>query len=130
MNDAEFREAVARRAGLPPTEAATIIGATLTTLAERISGGRARDLAKQLPDEVRGYLHREEEFAEPLDLVEFLHEVRTRAGVGDDQQSAMYARAVLATVRDAVSAEEFKSLVSELPEDVRQLLQPVGRLRA
>lgn len=126
MNYAEFLEAVAKRAGLPPTEAATVIRATLETLAERISGGQASDLATQLPEEFRGYLYKEDEFAERLDLAEFLHEVRARAGV-DDQRAAEGARAVFAIVRDAVSAEEFEDLVSELPKDIRQLLHPVGR---
>ena len=82
MNYAEFLEAVAKRAGLPPTEAANVIRATLETLAERISGGEASDLATQLPEELRGYLSKEDEFGERLDLAEFVHEVRARAGVG------------------------------------------------
>jgi uncharacterized protein (DUF2267 family) len=126
VNYAEFLEAATKRAGLPPTEAANIIRATLVTLAERISGGAARDLAAQLPEEFRGYLDKEDEFAERLDLAEFVHEVRARAGV-DDQRAAEGAHAVLVTVRDAVSAEEFEDLVSELPKDIRQLLQPVSR---
>lgn len=126
MNYAEFLEAVTKRAGLPQTEAANVIRATLETLAERISGGEASDLATQLPEEFRGYLHKEDEFGERLDLAEFVHEVRARAGV-DDQRAAEGARAVLATVRDAVSTEEFEDLVSELPKDIRQLLHPVGR---
>jgi uncharacterized protein (DUF2267 family) len=126
VNYAEFLEAVAKRAELPPTEAANVIRATLNTLAERISGGQARDLATQLPEEIRGHLHKEDEFAERLDLVEFLNEVRARGGV-DDQRAAEGARAVLTTVRDAVSAKEFEDLESELPKDIRQLLHPVGR---
>ena len=126
MNYAEFLEAVAQRAGLPPAEAATVIRAILETLTERVSGGEARDLAEQLPEEFRGYLHKEEDFAERLDLAEFLNEVRARAGM-DYQRTAEGARAVLATVRDAVSAKEFDDLESELPKDIRQLLHPVRR---
>jgi uncharacterized protein (DUF2267 family) len=126
VNYAEFLETVAKRTGLPPTEAADVIRATLETLAERISGGQARDLAAQLPAEFRGYLHKEDEFGERLHLAEFLHEVGARAGV-DDQRAAAGARAVLATVRDVVSAKEFEDLKSELPKDIRQLLHPVGR---
>ncbi|SCL33013.1 Uncharacterized conserved protein, DUF2267 family [Micromonospora rhizosphaerae] len=127
MNYAEFLEAVAERAGLPPAEAANVIRATLKTLAERVSGGQASDLAEQLPEEFRGHLYKEVDFAERLDLPEFLHEIRARAGVGDDQRAAEAARAVLTTVRDAVSAEEIKDLESELPKDIRQLLHPVRR---
>ena len=126
MNYAEFREAVAKRAGLSPPEADNIIRATLTTLTERISGGEADDLAAQLPEELREHMHKDVDFGERLDLAEFLNEVRARAGV-DRQVAAEGIRAVLTTVRDAVSAEEFKDMASELPKDIQQLLYPVSR---
>ena len=126
MNYAEFREAVAKRAGLSPPEADNIIRATLTTLTERISGGEAHDLASQLPGGLRGHMHKDVDFGERLDLAEFLNEVRARAGV-DRQPAAEGARAVLTTVRDAVSVEEFKEMASELPKDIQQLLYPVSR---
>jgi uncharacterized protein (DUF2267 family) len=126
VNYADFLEAVGQRAGMPAAEAATVIRATLTTLAERLSGGEARDLATQLPEEFRGYLHKEVDFAEQLDLVEFLNEIRAHAGV-DDQRTAEGARAVLITLREAVSADELENLEAELPKDIRQLLYPVGR---
>ena len=126
MNYAEFREAVAKRAGLSPPEADNIIRATLTTLTERISGGEADDLAAQLPEELREHMNKDVDFGERLDLAEFLNEVRARAGV-DRQVAAEGIRAVLTTVRDAVSAEEFKDMASELPKDIQQLLYPVSR---
>lgn len=126
MNYAEFLEAVAKRAGMPATAAANVIGATLTTLAEGISGGEAHDLATQLPEEVRGYLHKEVDFAERLDLVEFRNEIGARAGM-DDQRAGEAARAVLTTLREALSAEELEDLEAELPKDIRQLLHSVGR---
>ncbi|MCM0673502.1 DUF2267 domain-containing protein [Micromonospora phytophila] len=66
------------------------------------------------------------DFAEQLDLVEFLNEVRARTGL-DDQRTADGARAVLITLREAVSAEELEDLEAELPKNIRQLLYPVGR---
>ncbi|MDZ5443430.1 DUF2267 domain-containing protein [Micromonospora sp. 4G57] len=126
MNHAEFLAAVGKRAGMPAAEAETVIRATLTTLRERISGGEARDLATQLPEEFRGYLHKEVDFAEQLDLVEFLNEVRARTGM-DAQRAADGARAVLTTLREAVSAQEVEDLEAELPTVIRQLLYPVGR---
>ncbi|MGN9779489.1 DUF2267 domain-containing protein [Micromonospora sp. H33] len=127
MNSAEFLNAVAERAGLPPHEAVTVTRATLTTLTERVSGGQARDLATQLPEELRGYLRKEVDFAEPLDLVEFLNEVKARSGM-DDEQAATGARAVVTTVCEAVSADERDDLVAELPKDLRRLLQPTPRV--
>jgi uncharacterized protein (DUF2267 family) len=122
-----FLDAVARRAGLPPEEAATIAGATLETLAERISGGQARDLAAQLPDELRTYVRKEEdELPQRLNAMEFVREVRARAGV-DDQWASEGARAVFTTLRETVSGAEFNDLVSELPKDIRDLLHPADR---
>lgn len=126
MNYVEFLDAVAKRAGLPPEEAVTITGATLETLAERISGGEVRDLAGQLPEELRDYLRKEGELPERLNASEFVHEVRARAGV-DDQWAAEGARAVFTTLREVVSHDEIEDLLSELPKDIRQLLHPAGR---
>ncbi|MET8307313.1 DUF2267 domain-containing protein [Micromonospora sp. NPDC005173] len=126
MNYAEFLEAVGKRAGMPAAEAAKIVGATLTTLSEGVSGGEARYLATQLPEGLRGYLHKDVDFAEQIDLVEFLNEVGVRAGT-DDERTAEGARAVLTTLREAVSAEDLENLESELPKDFRRLLRPVDR---
>lgn len=126
MNYAEFREAVAKRAGLSPPEAEKIIRATLTPLTERLSGGEAHDLATQLPEELRGLMHKDVDFGERLDLAEFLNEVRARTGV-DHQRAAEGVRAVLTTVRDAVSAQEFEDMASDLPKDIQQLLHPARR---
>ncbi|MFR9779413.1 DUF2267 domain-containing protein [Micromonospora sp. MS34] len=122
MNHAEFLEAVGERAGLPPAEAADVTRAALTTLAERVSGGEAQDLAAQLPAELRGYLHKTVDFAEQLDLVEFLNEVAARTGM-DDQRAADGTRAVLTTLREAVTVEELGDLEAELSKDIRQLLR-------
>jgi uncharacterized protein (DUF2267 family) len=126
VNYVGFLDAVAKRAGLPPEEAATITGATLETLAERISGGEARDLAAQLPDELRDYLLKDDAPPQLLNAAEFVHEVRARAGV-DDQWATEGARAVFTTLRDAVSDDEVEDLLSELPKDIRQLLQAASR---
>lgn len=121
-----FLNTVAQRAGLPPEEAANITRATLETLAERISGGEARDLAAQLPEELRDYLRKDDELPQRLNASEFVHEVRARAGV-DDQWASEGARAVFATLRDAVSVDELADVLSELPKDIQQLLQPASR---
>lgn len=75
---------------------------------------------------MRGYLHKDVDFAERIDLVEFLNEVGVRAGT-DDERTAEGARTVLTTLREAVSAEDLENLESELPKDFRRLLRPVGR---
>ncbi|WP_433124645.1 hypothetical protein ACQPWW_20105 [Micromonospora sp. CA-240977] len=42
------------------------------------SGGEGRLLANQVPEELRGYLHKDMDVAGRIDLVEFLNEVGVR----------------------------------------------------
>lgn len=49
MRYEEFISSVAQRTGLFEGDAVALTRATLTTLAERISGDEARDLAARLP---------------------------------------------------------------------------------
>ncbi|MEU7813023.1 DUF2267 domain-containing protein [Pseudonocardia sp. NPDC049154] len=49
MDYATFTKTTAERAGLPEETAERIEHATLRTLADRITGGEAQDLAAQLP---------------------------------------------------------------------------------
>ncbi|MEU8328947.1 DUF2267 domain-containing protein [Micromonospora sp. NPDC048839] len=51
-----FIDAVSRRSGLPPEQAAALARAVLQTLAERVTGGATDDLVGHLPNEVDGYL--------------------------------------------------------------------------
>ncbi|MGC4768950.1 DUF2267 domain-containing protein [Micromonospora sp. DT44] len=95
-------------------------------MSEGISGDEARHLATEVPGELRGYLYKDVDFAERIDLVEFLNEVGVRAGT-DGERTAKGARAVLTTLREAVSAEDIENLESELPKDFRRLLHPVDR---
>ncbi|GDY71600.1 hypothetical protein SAV31267_010850 [Streptomyces avermitilis] len=58
MDDKEFFQAVADRAGLSREEAADLTRATLETLARRLSDGEARDLALELPERLRDSFER------------------------------------------------------------------------
>jgi uncharacterized protein (DUF2267 family) len=123
VNYTEFIQSVATRPMVLPTQAEPITRATLETLAERISGGQAGDLASQLPEELRGYLCKPNETPEPFGLAEFFERVRTRAGV-DLQSATDGVRAVLDTLREAVGAKEYGDLVSQLPKEFWQLTGP------
>jgi uncharacterized protein (DUF2267 family) len=128
VNYTEFIQSVAARPAVSPNQAEPLTRATLETLAERISGGELRDLAPRLPEELRGCLRKPTETAEPFGLTEFFQRVRTRAGV-DLQSATGGTRAVLDTLREAVSAKEYGDLVSQLPEEFWQLTGPsVNRL--
>ncbi|MDM4718758.1 DUF2267 domain-containing protein [Micromonospora sp. WMMA1363] len=118
-----FVDAVSRRASLPSDQAATVCRAVLQTMVERMTGGEAADLAGHLPDEAGGYL------AEPgaaaptagrppaIGPVDFLRRVGERAGV-DDETARAGAAAVFATLREAVTVDEFRAMVAQLPRDL------------
>jgi uncharacterized protein (DUF2267 family) len=115
MDFEQFVNLVANRAdvaGWDRTQA--LINGTLRTLAERISGGEARDLAAQLPEEFKPSLSDAEETAETFTVDEFVRRVAERAGVGDDT-ALKGARAVMATVRDAVTSGEWDDIIAQLP---------------
>lgn len=94
--------------------------ATLATLAERLSSGEARDLAKELPPEVRGYLVTDRN-SEPFYLDEFIRRVAAREGV-DVEVARIHGRAVLHAITRAVSPDELADVSTELPKDIRAFL--------
>jgi uncharacterized protein (DUF2267 family) len=101
-------------------EAERAVRATLKTLAERLSGGEARDIAAELPPELRPLLE-DGRRAEPFDLREFLRRVAEREGV-PQELAARHARAVFVALGVALSADELHDLASELPNDFGDLL--------
>jgi uncharacterized protein (DUF2267 family) len=115
----EFIDAVSDRIGVPVGEAESLTYATLTTLAERITGGEARDLASQLPRPLRDLLLPSPEAAERFDLDEFIRRVSDRAGVGAAEATAGM-RAVFATLRKAVTGGEFDDIMTQLPAEFRE----------
>jgi uncharacterized protein (DUF2267 family) len=122
---AEFIQAVARRPKMSSTQAEPITRATLETLAERLTGGQAQDLAAQLPQELQGYLRKPDERPEPFGLAEFFERVQKRAAV-DLQSANDGVCAVLDTLREAVSAKEYGDFVDQLPKEFWQLTGPAA----
>jgi uncharacterized protein (DUF2267 family) len=130
----QFIELVRRRAGVPSSRrldgvpltatemAETLTRATLEVLAQRISGGAARDLAAQLPPELADALQPERENAEPFDLEAFIQRVADRALLHFDTARAG-VRAVFQTLREAAPEDEFEDVLSELPREYTTLLE-------
>ncbi|WP_214365890.1 DUF2267 domain-containing protein [Pseudonocardia sp. H11422] len=118
----EFLRRVSARAKVPADRAEVFTRAVLQTLAERLSGGEAQDLAEQLPEELREPLQRPRDaHARPIGLGEILRRVGERAGI-DEEAARRATRAVLLTVRDAVPRKAFEHVLAQLPSEITKLL--------
>jgi uncharacterized protein (DUF2267 family) len=117
-------EFVERAAGVDRERAERALRATLQTLAERISGGEARQLAAQLPPELSPWLNSATR-AESFQVDEFLRRIATREEV-DLPTAERDARIVLAALARAVSPRELHDVASELSKSFAPLL-PRGR---
>jgi len=125
----EFAARIAWRTGLDGERAMRAAGAVVETLAERISGGEVEDLEARLPLELRPALEQGRaasgDHARSMPLQRFLSRVAEREGV-PPAEALVHARAVLATLREAVGEEEFLDVISELPADYKRILVPAG----
>ena len=98
--------------------------ATLETLAERLAGGEAEDLASQLPRGLAGYLRTALAGAGVhFSMEEFFRRVSEREGV-DLPKAIYHARAVIAVLYEAVSPGEMADVRAQLPAEFSQLLEP------
>ncbi|MEV4658610.1 DUF2267 domain-containing protein [Micromonospora sp. NPDC049301] len=128
MRFPRFIDAVSRRSGLSTEQAAVVARAVLQTMAERVTGRPADDLAGQLPDELDGYLGGTDGAAggppAAAGPAEFLRRVGARAGV-DEATARVGTGAVFATLREAVTVREFQDMVAQLPRDSDGGVAPV-----
>ena len=118
----EFIAQVRHRAGLGShAEAERATRATLETLAERLAGGEAHDLASQLSPELARYLELPDAgIAAKLTLDEFFELVSEREGV-DLEEATLHARVVIGVLTEAVSLGEIKDVRVQLPAAFAQL---------
>jgi uncharacterized protein (DUF2267 family) len=128
MDVEEFLALVGRFGGMARDEAERATGAVLTTLAERLSAGEARQVAAQLPAEFLALLHTTTD-AEGFDVDEFLRRVAAREGV-DVPAAERHARAVFVALRRALAPDEWDDVVAELPDDFGSLLSDVPPMPA
>jgi len=111
---------VAERTGLFEGDAVALTRATLAVLAERLSGGEARDLAAQLPGPLQDALLPTKEQAEVFGFDEFVNRVAERCR-RDPTAAKSAVEAVLATLREAVTPGEFDDVMSQLPKGFHRL---------
>ncbi|MFR9779414.1 DUF2267 domain-containing protein [Micromonospora sp. MS34] len=127
MEYQDFINAVAARAKVSTDQAATLTRSTLQTLAYRISAGQAEDLAYQLPDGLAAHLSRPlgGEMAAPFGFEEFVRRVGDDPDV-DRALAGAAVPAVLTTLREAVTRDEFENAAAQLPKEFWQAIEPVS----
>ncbi|MEH0985712.1 DUF2267 domain-containing protein [Micromonospora sp. CPCC 205556] len=131
MEYEDFINAVATRAKVSTDQAATLTRATLETLGDRISAGKADDLAYQLPEGLDDLLRKppplqgRTEHAKSFGFEEFVRRVADRHTV-DRSLAGVGVGAVLTTLREAVSRDDFENAMAQLPKEFRQVVEPVG----
>src|SRR5256885_11645717 len=120
----EFLGHVQHRAGPSSrAEAERATHATLETLAERLVGGEAHDLAAQVPPELARYLQLPDAgIGAKLTLDEFFELVSEREGV-DLEDSTLHARVVIGVLTEAVSLGEIQDVRVQLPAAFAQLFK-------
>lgn len=124
MKHDEFIGQVQHRARLSSRgEAERATRATLETLAERLAGGEARDLAAQLPPEIGDHLRGQwSDMGERFSLAEFFRRVSLREGV-DPPAAVFHARAVIEVLGEAVSQGELDDVRAQLPAEFDRLFE-------
>jgi uncharacterized protein (DUF2267 family) len=123
-----FITTIEQRAGISWVDAERAARATLQTLGERISAGQSRQLAEDLPPEVRRWLLDEAEHAQDFDVGEFLRRVAEREGV-DPETAEHHAKAVFIALARLVRGEEISQLAAQLPNEYKGLLHEAARHR-
>jgi uncharacterized protein (DUF2267 family) len=125
MKHDEFIGQVQHRARLSSRgDAEVATRATLETLAERLAGGEADDLASQLPRGLAEHLRTGQAGAgEHFSMEEFFLRVSERERV-DLPKAIYHARAVIAVLYEAVSPGEMADVRAQLPAEFSQLFEP------
>ena len=124
MNYDTFLDMVTQRARVDSDRAVALTRATLRTLADRLTSGEAYDLAAQLPQPLQMPLRPATEAAERFPADEFVRRTAERAGV-DGSTARTGVRAVLTTLREALSGGEFDDVMTQLPRQYHDLVEPV-----
>ena len=116
MTNEQFINEVARQAGVSKQQAEPLTKAALSALADRLTGGEADDVASQLPKGIKEAMLPATPEAETFGLGEFIERIARRAEV-TTEQAEVGARAVMATLHEAITEGEFKDMMAQLPED-------------
>jgi uncharacterized protein (DUF2267 family) len=126
----ELVDRVQGRGGLDRHGAERALAAVLETLAERIAGREADDLAAVLPPELGPPLRRGRDRtggkAQKMPLDEFLRSIADREGVASEDVLD-HAQAVFKTIREIVPEKAWSHLLGQLPRDWPDALAPAPK---
>jgi uncharacterized protein (DUF2267 family) len=118
----QFITTIQHKARVSWDEAELAARSTLETLAEWLSAGEARDIARQLPGDLGKWLA-SSDGAQPFHADEFLRRVAEREGI-DLETAESHARAVFIALGRVVSHQELEDMAAELPTDFLPLIAP------
>jgi uncharacterized protein (DUF2267 family) len=125
----QFVERVARRVRIDRELALGATEAVLEALGERLAAGEAEDLERLLPGELRPAVElgilRSGRKAVRLSLDEFVSRISEREHT-TLEDSIDFARAVFATLREALPERELDDILAELPHEYDEI---IGRVR-
>jgi uncharacterized protein (DUF2267 family) len=100
----------------------------LEGLADLLSEGEARRLAMNLPDPLAERLRvprRRRKGAHPVGVDDFIKQMAEHTGLTEDDARAGTG-AVLATLREALSEEDYRHLIGQLPAEFTGLVEAAG----
>ena len=124
MAELAFVKKVAEQAGVAEDRAVALTEATLRTLAVRLSGGEAADLAHRVPEEFRPLLIRVQETAEPLSFDDFVARVAEQAEV-PVEVARRGVGGVLRAMHTTVGQRGFDEFLAQLPKEFAQVARAV-----
>lgn len=128
MDQRGFARAVAERTRLSREESADITRAVLEGLADQLSEGETRRLAADLPGPLAEQWRaprRRRKGAHPVGVDDFIRQVSERTGLTDDDTRAGTG-AVLATLREVLSEDDYSHVIGQLPAEYSGLAAAVG----
>jgi uncharacterized protein (DUF2267 family) len=128
VDQKELVRSVAERSGLSREESADVTRAVLEGLGEQLSEGEARRLAADLPEQLVEQVpepRRRRKGAHPVGVGDFIRRVSERTGLKEEEARAGIG-AVLATLHEALSEEDYSHLIGQLPSGYTELVEAAG----
>jgi uncharacterized protein (DUF2267 family) len=120
LSESVFIDTVAEWTGEPDDIAEALTEGTLRSLAQRISGGEAQDLAERVPAPLRPFLAKNREAPEVFSYEDFILRVARYADV-DYETAERGMAAVFRALHEVAGGKEFNDTMAQLPREFAQL---------